>query len=47
MDINRILQEYAKLHLQLVQANDVIAALQAQIKNMQMPPAVPPAPPTQ
>lgn len=39
MDINRILVEYAKLHLQLLQANDIIAALQAQLRAANEKPA--------
>ena len=34
MDINRILTEYAKLHLQLIQANEIIAQLQARIAEL-------------
>ena len=32
MNIDRILIEYAKVSLQLIQANDMIAQLQAQLK---------------
>lgn len=42
MPLEKILVEYAKLHLQLVQANEQIALLQAQVKSMQQAPQMPP-----
>ena len=43
MEINQVLVEYAKLHLQLVNANNYIAQLQAQIKELKPAPVVEPA----
>lgn len=45
MEINQVLIEYAKLHLQLVQANQYIAQLQQQVKKL-TPEQVPTPEPT-
>jgi hypothetical protein len=37
MPIEKVLIEFAKLQLQLIAANETIAALQAQIKEQQVP----------